>query len=128
MSASALFLSCSDLKERLVFWHDENCYMPESYCDALRRAGLALREARPYLVTKTMVDLGFSEHPVRSFVTETEAVSFMLSYDGDGDCLHLEHDQQVVGYVDLWRRELSFVPVVEVQRDYVSISDDELPF
>lgn len=124
-------ISCPDLKERLVFYHDENCYMPEPMCDAIARAGMSLRDLRPYRVTKTSIDFGFRMTAIRSFATEAEAIDFMLAYDGDGDCLHLRHgqmhDEQVIGYVDLWERELRFVrsdPTPAV----VDTSDVDLPF
>ena len=127
--------SCPDLKEELVFYHDENCYMPEPFCDAIERAGMALRDLKPYRVTKTMVDLGFQVSAVRSFATEHEAIDFMLTYDGDGDCLHLVHgqlwDEETIGYVDLWKRDLEFIKVdthTRVYHDSNDVDDEDIPF
>lgn len=125
---------CQDLKLMMVFYHDENCWMPTEFCDAIARANMALRDTKLYRVTKTMVDSGFKAVSIRSFATETEAIDFMLSYDGDGDCLHLVHGQmsneETIGYVDLWSRNPTFVrlPKLQVYRDCNEAFDDELPF
>ena len=80
-----------------------------------------------YTVTKTMIDYGFREIVVSSFTSSTDAIKFMTDWDGNGDCLHLFHDDHCLGYVDLCSHSRVFTPLPLRPRVVMS-SDDELPF
>lgn len=120
---------CNNLITIDVYYHDENCFMPEPYCKALLDAEEKLKAFAPvYSVSKLMVDDGYKSYTLASFDTEQEAVDFMLNYTGNGDALHLNHGDDLIAYADLWCHEIvvTYVPVIHISP--CDCSSDELPF
>lgn len=123
---------CNSLYEDAKFSHDDNCWFPSLGCAALDRASKSAYDVLPpvFVVSKTMIDFGGSTRDVGSFISEHEAIDFMLHWTGNGDCLQLYRTDQLVGYVDLWSRCLAFVRVDDtpVRPSYSHVCDEDIPF
>ena len=122
--------TCPDLYESSEFCHDENCWMPTLRCAALGRAREIVHAAspQPYIVSKTMVDEGFRTYVVGCFEHEHEAISFMLSWQGDGDGLTLRYGGETIGTVNLWSRALTFERVEHTHVPKHFRYDSDIPF
>lgn len=124
--------ACPDLMEYSKWCYDENCYMPTLRCGAIGSARCKLlQQGTTYIVTEVGIDFGGYSRDIRSFASESEAIDFMLDWQGSGDFLRLTKDERCVGTLELDGYQ-TFVyamnPTMQVYRDCNEVSDDELPF
>lgn len=100
------------LDEHYVFYHDENCYMPEYFCRALEEAKSKANEVLPpmYVVIVESIDFGGSD-TVGCFPEMQKAINFMRGWTGYGDILALYRTDQRIGYVDCWDRYMTYTPL-----------------